>query len=756
MAQIGVVICSCGGQISEKIDLNKLEEVAKGLKDVVKIIRTDFLCTEDIEKLRSLADCDRILFAACSERSSLTFNEDRIAAILEEIGINRAMYEVANIREQCAWIHDGDVTGKAIDMLKMTHVKLLMNKPAEEVEVRKKALVVGGGVAGMQAAIDLAREGVEAVLVEKKPYIGGHTCQIPLLFQCESWPSMCTSECIIPVLAREVMNSGARVFTNSEVVDIWKENGNFVARIRKAPQYVDPSRCISCGKCSEVCPVDVENSFDCGMSKRKAIDKEFKLAIPDIYNIVEECTKCGECVEACPTNAINLDAEEEIIEEVFGTVIISTGFKSFDLRRLEELNYTHPRVISSMEMERIIARKMNIDGEKPEHVVFVLCSGSRAEEGEEGVPYCSKTCCAITVKQANRVMVLSPETEITVIYNNDVRAYERAFEKFYRNAQNAVDFVNGRVEEIDEENGMLKIIIETPDGDEEEIEADLVVLAEAVLPEGVELLEKLKVRTDRFGFPIEFQPRILRPTESHVDRVYVAGSVSGPKIVQEAVEQGATAALRAKQSVGIKKLPKFVSKVDQDLCSACRICEAACPHGAIDVKDFAYVDPAFCQGCGLCMAACPSNAIQLVNFEDEQIIRQAEVGFEHADGPKILALLCYWCSYAAADLMGRNGIKIPPNVRTIRIRCSSSINSNLIAELLKRVDGILIAGCPPKNCHHLWGNYMMAKRVGLMNPVMAALGAPNAVRWEYIGVTNWAELGKVLNEMDKYLREVRT
>ncbi len=754
MMKIGVAICTCGGLLSEKIDIDKLCEVAENLENVDKVFCTDFLCSsEGVKEMKEkLSGCDRILFAACSERSSYTFDENRIAKILEEMGINKALFEVANIREQCAWIHEGDVTGKAIDMLRMAHVKLLMNRPTDEVKIAEKVLVVGGGVAGMKAAIEAAKK-CEVVLVEKNPYVGGHTCQIPMLFQSESWSSMCASECIMPVLSKELMNSGAKVLTNSEILDIRKENGNFVVKIRKAPDYVDAERCVSCGRCSEVCPVEVENLFDCGFSKRKAIDKQPFFAIPDTYTISEECTKCGECVKVCPTDAINLDAKEEIIEDVFGAVIVSTGFKSFDLSKLEKLNYSHPRVVSSMEMERLLDRKLTINGKQPEHVVFVLCSGSRAEEGEEGVPYCSKTCCAITVKQANRIMLLSPETEISVIYN-DVRTYERAFEEFYRAAQNFVDFISGEVESIVEKDGLLSVKVETAEG-EEEIKADLVVLAEALLPEGVDLLEKLKVKTDKFGYPIEFQPRLLNPTESHVDRVYVAGSVSGPKIVQEAVEQGIAAATKALSSVGSKQLPKFVSHVNTDLCSACRICEAACPHGAIEVKDFAIVDQAFCFGCGLCMAACPSNAIQLVNFEDEQILRQVEVGFEHAEGPKILALLCYWCSYAAADLMGAHGLKIPENVRTIRIRCSSSVNSNLIAELLKKVDGILIAGCPPKNCHHLWGNYMAVKRVSLVDQVVRHLSPNKIVRWEYIGSPMWEPLAKILIDMDKSLRGVK-
>jgi heterodisulfide reductase subunit A len=424
------------------------------------------------------------------------------------------------------------------------------------------------------------------------------------------------------------------------------------------------------------------------------------------------------------------------------------------------MNYASPNVVSSMEMERIISAglKRPSDQKTPEHIVFVLCSGSRANEKKGGgVPYCSKTCCAITVKQANRV--ISDKTKVSVICYNDVRAYERAFGKFYINARSAknVSFINGQVRQVEDQNGKLRIYVETPVGDKE-LWAELVVLAEALLPK-VDLIEKLGLKTDKHNFPIEVQPRIIRPTESLVDRVYVVGALTGPKIVQESVGQGSVAALKALYHLSKEKKEalKYVSMVDRERCSSCRICEVVCPHGAIKVAEEAVVDQAFCQGCGLCMASCPSHAIQLVNFTDKQILDQVEVAFSGVkEEPKILTLLCYWCSYAAADLMGLKGLKLPANFRSIRIRCSSSIHSGLILEIFRRgVDGILIAGCPPKNCHHLWGNYMAANRVELMNMLMNQIGlSPSRLRWEYVGVAMWSALAKAIKEMDKALRKL--
>jgi heterodisulfide reductase subunit A len=365
------------------------------------------------------------------------------------------------------------------------------------------------------------------------------------------------------------------------------------------------------------------------------------------------------------------------------------------------------------------------------------------------------------VKQANRIMAMNPNADVSIVYSGDIRTYERAFEQFYHEAKDVVDFIKGEVTSVVDIADGLKLSLEDPQGNKKEMEADLVVLAEALVPKGIDLIEKLKVKTDRYNYPIEGQPRIIRPTESFIDRVFIAGAVSGPKIIQESVEQGSTAALKASHYLkkGKKELPKFVSEVNKELCSLCRICETVCPHGAIMVNETgAEVDQAFCQGCGLCISACPSHAIQLTNFTDKQILRQVDVAFSESrdDAPKILGMLCYWCSYASADLLGLNGNKLPVNFRSIRIRCSSSVNSGLILEAFKRgIDGIIIAGCPPKNCHHGAGNYITSKRIMLLNMFMRQLGLSSGrLKWDYIGVPMWANLAKIIGEMDKNLRTI--
>ncbi len=743
--RIGVLFCTCGGTISEKLDLKKVEDFAKTLEDVVVVETTDLFCEKPEEILEKFkGKIDRFIFAGCSERSSLKMGEDKLSSLLENIGINRAMFETVNLREQCAWIHDNrdGATRKAMDQLMMSYVKVKTNIPQGSVKLAKRALIIGAGVAGMKCASDLAKVGIEAVIVEKKPYLGGKTSMIPMLFQCEGYASMCTSECIIPVMGREVQMNGIKLITNAEVVDVAKEDGNFKVKIEKKAMMVKPDKCVSCGKCAEVCPIEIENPFDFGLTKRKAIDKDSSLAMPDSYTIdVEACNKCGSCVSVCPTNAIDLEAKDEVIEEKFGAVVIATGFEGYDMKKFEKLSYSHPNVVTLLELERLI--KNNFGGKVPESVVFVLCQ-------KDEVGYCSKLCCPITAKLAFRLAVLYPEMEVTVVYKN-LRTYGRAFEEFRRKCEmQGVEFVNSEVREIKAEDGTLKVIAD------EEIEADLVVLADPLVPSAIKLMKLFGVKLDKYGFPIEFQPRIITPMETYVDRVYAAGMARSFKDIQESVESGSAAAMKVYEALkdGEKKLQKYVSMVNSDKCIGCGICRETCPHNAIGVDENlkSKVNPGFCKGCGLCTSVCPTGAIQVMNFEDWQLMKQIDVAFNHAkDGEKrVLALLCYWCSYAAGDLMGRYGLKLPANFRSIRVRCSASVSNWVLLKALmeNKVDAILVAGCPPNNCHHLYGNEMEDKRIASLKAIMPEIGLDeNSLRWEYVGVGMWKKLADVLNKM---------
>ncbi len=752
--KLGIVLCSCGGVLEEKIDFKKLKQLAESLEGVVEVRVFKDLCKNPEEKLAELkGKLNGIIFGGCSERSSLNFNEDRIKKLLRFLGIDEAFFEVVNLREQCVYIHEDPVetTNKALDQLLMGYEKIKTNVSAFVFDdVNKDVLVIGGGVAGMACAQALSDLGINVTLVEEKPYLGGNVAKIPLIWQGEGYPAVCTSECLVPVIGRDTyIRDNIKIFTNSQIVEACKVNGNFKVKIEVKPQFVDPAKCIGCGKCAEVCPEEVDSEFDLGLKKRKVIDKDFRLAMPDVYNIIEEaCTRCGKCVEVCPEDAINLDAKPQIIEKEFGAVVLATGFKGYDMSVFENLGYKYPNVVTLLEFERLWANRFK--GKPPISIAFVLCQ-------KDEVGYCSRLCCLATLKHSVRLAMTYFGTEVNVFYKS-LRSCGRAFEEFRREAEErGVAFIQEEVKKIEEgEGGFLRVIT-----DKGEYDADLVVLAEPLVPSQIKIAKMFGVQLDKYGFPLEFQPRITNPLETYVERIFVVGTAKGFKDIQESVESGRAVATQIYNALkGTTK--KYVSITNQERCSRCGICvSACCPHGAIAIKEEGVViDPAFCKGCGLCYSACPSHAITLLNFEEYQVLKMTETAFKHlSDGkPRLLGLLCYWCAYAAADYMGICRIKAPENFRSIKIRCSGSISIDLIMEILGRdlADGILIAGCPVNNCHHIWGNYIEARRVGILSKVLEDLGYKDKIiKWEYIGVTRGDVVANDLKFMNERLQKIK-
>ena len=754
--KVGVVLCSCGGQITKKVDFSQLKTLAEELPGVVEVLETQDFCKNPEEQLKHLkGKIDSLIFCGCSERSSLQLNEDRIQKLLEFMGIDPAMFETVNLREQGIMIHDNveGLNRKAKDQFLMAYEKVKTNVEALKEHLKKKVLVVGGGVAGQSCAQALSDIGVDTVIVEEKPYLGGFAASVPFLWQSESFPSLCTSQCVIPVVGREtLLRDGVKIMVNSTIEGVEKEKGTFKVRIRQKALKVDPAKCVACGECEKVCPVEVPNEFNLGKTKRKAIYKPFPLAIPDTYTIdVENCTLCGECEKVCPTNAINLKAEDRVIEEGFGAVVIATGLKGGDVSKYRELGYEYSEVVTLTEYQRY--RANNFFGKPPREISFILCK-------KDDVGYCSRLCCLETVKAALQLANQIPNLKIKIFYIS-LKTTGRAFEEFRRRAEKkGVEFIQTPVERITKrEDGKLEI--ETPKGT---FTSDFAVLADHLIPAQTRITQMFNAFTDTYGFPLEFQPRVVNPLESFVERVYVVGAAKGFKDVQESIESALGAAPKIYRDLkGRKK--KYYAEIDQEKCSRCETCLMCCPHGAISIKrsgeeNRVEIDPNLCRGCGLCYAACPSKAIRFSNLEDEQILRMAEVAFKNAKPgePRILAFLCYWCAYGAADLMGANGEKLPENFRSIRVRCSASLSLDVISEILARdlADGIIVAGCPVDNCHHVWGNYMQERRIEMLNESLQLLGVTDKlVKWEYIGVPNWKKLANSIREMNRKLKEIK-
>ncbi len=637
--RIGVFVCHCGTNIAGVVDVKKVVEEVSKLPGVVHAEDYVYMCSQIgqqkiIDAIRE-KNLNAVIVAACTP----TLHYETFASAVEAAGLSRYRYELVSIREFDSWVHWHDrrkATEKAVKIIAAAVARIAENKVYEPIKrgIKRKALVIGGGIAGMTAALDLANAGIDVILVEKSPTIGGKMIQLSMTF-----PTLDCAQCTItPKMAEVARHPKIKIYTLSEVIDVEGFVGNYHVKIRKKPRMVDIEECRLCGFCERACPVTVINEFDRGLSKRKAIYIPFAQAVPTAYVIdAEHCTKCGLCVKACPVNAINLDEKEEIIEEDVGAIILATGFEIYPGEKLPEYGYgIYRNVVDALQFERLIVpsgptkgKIVRLDNGKPvKKIAFIQCAGSR---DENHLPYCSKICCMYTAKQALLYKARVPDGEAYIFYI-DVRAAGKGYEEFYKKVQDilGVHYIRGRVSRVYmNENNMLVVEgVDTLTGKLLKLEVDMVVLATGIIPNlDPNLAAKLRISTDQYGFAQEIHPK-LKPIETEAGGVFIAGAVQGPKDISESVTQASAAAAKALDLLvkpAIVKDP-LVAEVDKELCSGCGICVGSCPYSAISINEdgVASVNELLCEGCGICSAACPVGAIELRNLTDKQIYKMVE------------------------------------------------------------------------------------------------------------------------------------
>jgi len=652
--------------------------------------------------------------------------------------LNPYMLEMANIREQCSWVHmeqPAMATEKAKDLIRMAVAKAALLHPLEpeSIPVSKDVLVIGGGVAGIAAALDMADAGMHVFLVERRPTIGGYMALLTDVF-----PTNDCSICVLGPKMSEVFNHpNITLFTYSEVLGVEGSVGNFTVSVIKRARYVDEKLCKGCiNECAGVCPVEVPNEYDFGIGKRKAIYIPYPQAVPLAASIdFKACIGCGRCEQACPANAVRLEQEPQDIKLNVGAIIVATGWQPFDASRKEEYGFGRYRdVITTLQMERMLNASGPTKGDVvvpstskiAGSIAFLQCVGSR--DSTVGNPYCSRICCMASLKNAQLVKEKYPETDVTIYYI-DIRACGEGYEEFYLRAQRlGINFVRSRVSRIEELDGKLYLIFEdTQTGEVKRAQHDLAVLSVGLEPDkNAEVLGNLlglSRRPDRF---FEIAHPKMRPVEAHIDGVFIAGCASGPKEIPISIAQGSGAAAKAIKLLhrGTLELEPTSAYVDPEKCIKCKLCVETCPKKAISVKSPAYVDEAACKGCGSCAAACPVDAIDMRFFSDEQILAQVRAATaEKKESPQIVAFLCNWCSYGAADLAGTSRIQYPTNARNIRVMCSARVDPSFVLEALRRgADGVLIAGCRIGECHYRDGNYQALQRVQVLKGILERIG----------------------------------
>ncbi len=645
---IGVFVCHCGINIASTVDIKTLVDYAKTLDSVVVSKDYKYMCSDvganlikDSIKKHKL---DGVVIACCSPR----MHEHTFRGVVEAGGVNAFNLEIANIREQCSWAHEDKTraTEKAKALVRgaVAKAKLLESLETSKISVNPNALVIGGGIAGIQAALDLAEGGHKVYLVEKRPTIGGRMAQLDKTF-----PTLDCSGCILTPKMMEVANHpDVELLTYAEVTGVEGSIGNYTITVNKKARYVNLDKCTGCGDCVEACRLKgrIASEFDEGMGKRSAIYMSFPQAVPLKCTIDNEhCLmltrgKCGTgplCVDACEAGAIDFKQQDKKVELNVGALVVATGYDIMDPSTMYEYGYARSDdVITTMQMERLINSSgptggeivRPSTGEKPRSITYVLCVGSR---DETACMWCCRIGCMSALKQVYLLKEkCGDDVEINVCYT-DIRSFGKGYEEFYRKIRGMnTNFFRGRPSEVRNAGDHLTIdIFDTTTNKLFEISTDLVVLVPALVPraDADELARVLRISKSADGFLLEAHPK-LRPMDTFTGGIFIAGCCQAPKDIQDTVAQASGAAARAATILSKKELEAepLVSCVEEDLCSGCSSCIAVCAYNAIDLikedngKSHAKVNEALCMGCGACVGSCPSGAMQQRGFKDKQLV----------------------------------------------------------------------------------------------------------------------------------------
>lgn len=703
---IGVFLCKCGGNISDTVDIEKLKNSidAKVVKEFENLC--SIKCQKNIRDIILEENLDRVVIAACSPITHKKTFQNHVAPL------NPYLLEMANLREQCAWVHtDSDkATDKAITLTNAAVERVQYAQPLETVvrKIKKSAAVIGGGISGITAALSLAKQGIKVHIIEEKPTVGGNMIKIGKVFSPEKLAEECALCLFNPIINEALEHKNIDIITSAELLSSERKVGNFNLIVEKKPSYVKADKCTACGNCTEVCPVAVPDQWNENLMYRKAIYKPFPQSVPDVYTIDDEnCIKCGKCVEVCNMDAINLKMKKEIIPLTVGSIVIATGHKGFDLKNRPE--YGHERyddVITQMELARIMGVNGPTKGELlipstgkvPKRVVMVQCAGSR-DEKPEGKRYCSKVCCMVALKHANFIKRHYPDTEIIICYT-DMRT-PGMYENYFRYAQSkGIKLIRGRPGEVVKKYDQLVVRVEdTLRGEQLEIETDMVVLSEAMEPSGgtLKVADILNVGLTEDMFIKEKHSKI-KPVNTDVEGIYVCGTAQGPKDITDSVSQANAAASKVSEMMnGGLEIEPIVAEVDHSLCTMCGKCIDACKYKAVYMYDeHVSVDPIACNGCGMCVSHCLEGAIEIRGQTDSQIFAMIHGMLkDKKDGEKRILAFVDYIGYVAADNIGINRIPYPESVRIIRV---TSINRLTIKHILyafeNGADGIFLGEYP--------------------------------------------------------------
>ncbi|MDR2545382.1 MAG: hydrogenase iron-sulfur subunit [Methanobrevibacter sp.] len=762
--KIGVFICRCGGNISDIIDIKQLKDgidldVVEEFVNLCSINGRKIIRDKVINK-----NLDRVIVAACSPITHEKTFQDYIKPL------NPYLMDMVNLREQCSWVHENkkDATEKALCLINAAIGKVKKSQAVDPIICQSpdSAAVIGGGISGISAALSLGKQGVKTYLIEKNPSIGGNMVKIGKVFSPVRLAEECGMCLINPVMNELIWNPNVTIMTNTKVLSAERRVGVFNILLESSPRYVDSDKCISCGNCSEVCPVEVLDSWNDNLSTRKAIYRPFSQSFPDAYTIdMENCKRCGKCTKECPMNAIYLNGENELIPLDVGAVIVATGHKMFNPKLRPEYGYgIYENVITQSELGRIMGvngptkgkLKMRSSNKVPKRIVMIQCVGSR-DDKPDGHKYCSKICCMVALKNANIIKNKYPDTDVLICYT-DIRT-PGMYEKYYKYGQeNGIRLMRGRPGEVSKQGNSLIVSVEdTLNKEFMEIETDMIVLSTAIEPsEGTkEIAEILDVGLTEDMFIKEIHPKI-KPVTTDVKGAYVCGTAQGPKDITDSIVQANASSAKIAELLndGLEVEP-FIAEIDFEKCNFCKNCIDSCKYKAISIKDDEiFIDPLSCSGCGKCLTVCKLNAINIQGNISEKIFATIDgLLKDKKKGERKILVFLDNVGYTAADNIGVNRIEYPKSIYIIKVHSINRVMPKHIIHALKNnADGVFIGEYP--------GDLMydeVEKRIGNMKQKIQEYGI-NSERLHFstVYIPYFTGLARKFKEFDDKIKSLES
>ncbi|MFX0183849.1 MAG: hydrogenase iron-sulfur subunit [Candidatus Hodarchaeota archaeon] len=781
--KIGTFLCNCGGSL-KNIDWNELQNFMKekaGAEDFC--VYHENLCSSEgktwFKETINRENPDSIVFGGCTPKTAGYLFEDT----LKELNISPFQVVGANLREHIGWItHEKEpATRDAKAALLGAYNKASFESPVEpqKIEISQATVVIGAGPAGLQAAQDLAEKGHTVHLIDRNPYIGGNAAKLGTFFPSEDCATCMPSVGLKGLHQQSVrrchyrsafdLHPNIKLYMKSEVTGVNGAIGNYAVTVNTKPTYVKMDRCVNCGLCAEVCPVDTPDEINLGLITRKAAHVPLPHSTTTKYVINrEECPEgCTECVKACPVDAIDLDMKEQNHEITAGGFILATGFEEYDPKLVEEYHYGMPgyeNVITQSELARLldltgpsVGRLIKKDGSRVESLVIVNCVGSRSQKYNI---WCSNICCMIGIKHAIKIKENFPKIDVTCCYI-DIRAVGANYEEFYNKARDlGVKFVRGRPAEIESDGKYLYVYAEDSQADEMlTIKTDMAVLSMSMVPSpGIkELAEKLKIDIDDSGYFKSLYSK-FKTTETKQAGVFVAGTAISPADIPTTKTRAGYAAshLDMLLSKGTVEKRFSTAEIENEKCTLCEICITACPFGAIEAVEVAnpgikvQVSPTVCVGCGQCASSCPASAISINYYAEDQILAQVEgllYDAKENPDPIIVTFACWECAYSATDALGMSANyrpkttshlkaaqfdeqfkgeiagEYPHNVRILPLQCTGNVSARLIQQTFAMgADGIIVLGCYEDKCHYETGSKASSIRVDVLKSILESVG----------------------------------